>query len=232
MVIQPQFDIGFGFKDGRAWVGLPDSHDYLLIDTRGRRLTPSIFIWGHDFAEGLAAVSVRVEEKGRSFDGFVNRSGKFVIQPKFDSVGDFSEGLAPARLPGERWGYINKTGNWTIPPNYDWANPFSEGLAVVKVNGKDGYIDKTGAFVVEPIFAQAAKFSEGLAAVSSTGARYGYIDRAGTLVIAEQYDQANPFDRGLASVRIEMGTCQGNIRCGGKFGYIDRSGRYVWEPRH
>jgi hypothetical protein len=47
----------------------------------------------------------------------------------------------------------------------------------------------------------------------------GYIDHAGTMVIKAQFDRAGRFQGGIARVLI-----------GNKWGYIDKTGNYVWEP--
>jgi len=43
--------------------------------------------------------------------GFVDEAGRIVIQPQFDSVRDFTEGLAPVELEG-KWGFIDKAGEF------------------------------------------------------------------------------------------------------------------------
>ena len=64
----------------------------------------------------------------------------FIIQPQFNNVGYFNEGLAPVKV-GDLWGYISKeTKNFFIRPNFNAAGNFSEGLAPVKVGDLWGYI--------------------------------------------------------------------------------------------
>ncbi|EAK1349894.1 WG repeat-containing protein, partial [Campylobacter coli] len=50
--------------------------------------------------------------------GFIDKSGKIVIEPKFDGVGNFSEGLAGVELNG-KWGFIDKSGKIVIEPKFD-----------------------------------------------------------------------------------------------------------------
>ncbi|EPS6017597.1 WG repeat-containing protein [Campylobacter coli] len=48
----------------------------------------------------------------------MDRSGKFVIKPKFDSIWDFSEGLAKVKLNG-KYGFIDKSGKIIAKPKFD-----------------------------------------------------------------------------------------------------------------
>ena len=99
-----------------------------------------------------------------------------------------------------------------------------------------GFVDKYGATVIAPRFQNAQDFSQGFACVQIEG-KWGYIDPAGQVVIKPQFDFAYPFSNGLA--RVDLGDCNRNEfsfserrteDC--RFGYIDRTGKYVWKPRH
>ena len=81
--------------------------------------------------------------------GFLDDSGKVVINPTFDAAGTFTDGLAAVRV-GERWGYINPKGDLVVNPQFDGAGEFAEGLAPVKVKDRYGYIDKKGQTVWQP----------------------------------------------------------------------------------
>lgn len=89
-----------------------------------------------------------VVQKGKC--GYINRTGKIVIEPQFNGADDFSEGLARVTIEA-KFGYINKAGQMVIKPQqFDWAENFSEGLALVEIDGKIGYIDKTGQYIWKP----------------------------------------------------------------------------------
>ena len=71
--------------------------------------------------------------------GFIDKTGKEIVPPKYDDAGVFIEGLAKVKLNG-KWGLIDKTGKEIVPPKYDDAGVFIEGLAQVELNGKEFYI--------------------------------------------------------------------------------------------
>jgi hypothetical protein len=122
--------------------------------------------------------------------GFIDRTGKFVIEPQFDSAHDFSEGLASVKA-GKQSGYIDRLGKYVIEPKFKGvARSFSEGLAAVYAGEhKFGFIDRTGEFAIEPRFGLPLDFRNGLAWVSietSSGVKHGYIDKKGKFVWGPQ----------------------------------------------
>jgi len=85
----------------------------------------------YEFENGLAEVEAMNGKRG-----LIDKTGKYVIEPKFDNYTRFSEGLAivGVRENGEfKYGYIDQTGKIVIEPQFYWAGFFEQGLAVVKV---------------------------------------------------------------------------------------------------
>jgi len=225
--VEPQF--GFypyagRFSEGLACVKIGKQMGY--IDRSGHPVIPPQYKNASEFRNGLAAVQV-----GNRW-GFIDRSGKLLIPAQFDQAGCFCDDLAPVKV-GKKWGYIDKTGKLAIAPQFESARNFSRGdrLAAVKLKGKWGYIDPTAKVAVGFSFDMADHFSEGLAGVE-VGGKWGFIDPQGKMVIPPQFDAAYPFWGGLALVSF------GRVGIGGplnistlRLGYIDKTGRYVWEPR-
>ena len=150
--------------------------------------------------------------------GYIDGSGKVVIEPRFDRVGRFFQGLSRV-LSGDRWGYIDKKGVFVIKPRFTKAWDFSGGFALVRVDWRYRFIDKRGERAFGRDFRAAGAFSEGLAPVQE-GDRWGYINGKGEFVIKPRFDETYGFSEGLAGVRI-----------GAKRGFIDRRGEFVIEPR-
>ncbi|MCK4752742.1 MAG: WG repeat-containing protein [Planctomycetes bacterium] len=150
--------------------------------------------------------------------GYINKTGKFVIEPEFDFASPFSDGLARVEI-NDLYGYINKTGEYIVAPKFEFASHFSEGLASVEVNDKYGYIDTTGRIIIEPKFNGTHDFSENLAAVG-VDKKWGFIDKAGQMVIEPEFNYVGKFSEGLAYVVINN-----------KHGYIDTTGRIIIEPK-
>jgi hypothetical protein len=176
-----------------------------------------------DVAAGADLYPAPVEGKW----GYIDKTGAWVIEPRFGSALESSHGLAPARPYNDwQWGYIDTTGEFVIAPQFAFAHGFGEdGVAAV---GRleagvraEGYIDKTGKNLTEEQFDETWSFSEGLGLVRR-GDTCGYIDAAGQIVIPLEFYFAEPFSEGLAAVRAQMGEL---------FGYIDKTGAWVIEPQ-
>ena len=204
------------------------------VDKTGKTVISPQFVICNDFAEGLAAVAIGA---GTNYKyGYIDTAGTVVVSPQFDESKPFSEGLAVVRV-GRKFGYIDRTGKLIINPQFDEADGFSEGLACVGIGDyptkKFGFIDKTGKYVINPEFeaagdyAHAGGFSEGLAAAKTEG-KWGYIDKTGKFTISPQFMEAEMFSGGLAAVGIRD-TIDG-YKSGSweRFGYIDSTGKYVW----
>lgn len=90
----------------------------------------------------------------------MDKTGKVVIEPRFDKAACFSEGLAPVAIDA-KYGYFDKSGQWVYVQSFKKVDP----LMLISVDAKYGFIDKTGEWVIEPRFKEADIFSEGLASV-------------------------------------------------------------------
>ena len=221
------------FKDGFALVKSKEgvrviSKEKMIAELYGD-ITPFAF------SEGLARIRKKASNNYKW--GYIDTTGKVVIEPIFDNAYDFSEGMAVVSKVDttERniinyYGYINKQGKIAISLLYSEATDFSGGLAMLRIDSTCIGIDKYGneifslnKFYFGVGFARC-KFSEGLA----RGKFYrpgksmsGYIDTTGNMSIAIEYSQADNFKNGLA--RIWQNSY-------GEWSYIDKNGEIIFNP--
>lgn len=105
--------------------------------------------------------------------GLAKADGKVIVKPDYQTIGKFSEGLAPFKVDHkdrskQLWGYLNTQGNEVIDGKYSEASVFGNNRGLVLYNRQWGYIDKTGNMVIKPSYRQAAPFSGGYAVVNQT----------------------------------------------------------------
>ena len=248
-LVEPKYKEAFGFFEGLAAV-MNDEGKWGFIDTTGKVVIPFQFETGSFFSEGLASVFVKNKY------GYIDKTGKIVIKPQFTQANNFSEGLAVVKIGGvllkpygatmtkndEYYGkyvYIDKNGKISIqlPKNAEGADNFSEGLASIEIKKKDGYlyngyINKLGKFVIEPTFGTAENFSDGVARVITDNG-FGFIDKAGKLFFRCKYPtecaMVKDFENGLAWIQKGGENPFKNFR-EAKYGYIDKTGKIIWEP--
>lgn len=170
------------------------------------------------FYDGLALVR---DDSGKW--GYIDRDGKWAIEPKFPEsrdyrgvpAGDFSGGLAWYQTVQISERYVFDENDKFVRD--EDGDPIKENYPEMLM----GYIDREGEVSIEPGFAMAQDFGEGLAAVRfKTDGQWGFIDRAGKRAISPSYEQVGRFSEGLCAVRKN-----------GLWGYIDPEGNPVIEPQ-
>lgn len=158
-VIQPQFYLARPFSEGLAAVILTGDAEakWGFIDKTGKLAIAPQFDEAGAFSQGLASVRrgdtrgfidktgnfvnqspgeiqpstpvLKPSAMGEQW-GYVDREGKWIVQPQFDEAGEFSEGLAAVRVGGQ-W-VTEGRGN-------DGSGSPAEYVKVLK-GGKVGYI--------------------------------------------------------------------------------------------
>lgn len=224
VVIEPEYDMAYSFSEGVAVAVKGD--ETFLIDKTGRKVlsrdSNRLRLNVSDdtrLSGGLIAAYDCAKEKV----GFVDKTGRFVVEPQFTQAESFSEGLARVAVEDadgeERLGFIDRGGQFVIPPSFNTdaefrrnSTNFSEGLAslteglnpTVTEEARFVYIDKKGTIVLHTEFFFAGPFRDGLAVVyDDERAKWGFIDKSGQVVIPVRYDSASDFSEGLAYVAIQ-----------------------------
>lgn len=223
--IPPQFDEVHGFSEGLAAVRIKQRWGW--IDCAGNLKIPCRYAKVTAFREGAAVVTHRGER------GLLDTAGRFVGLPGFEVILPPVEGLAKVQSK-KRTGFVNAEGTFVIEPRQGDFDHFSGGFARFSrlippaKCVRFGYIDPNGREVVPPILDDAGPFAEGVACATRTivsldDMHWGCIDGQGEFVIPEKFHQIwrlGRFDRGVLAVRVN-----------GKWGYIDRKGNYLVNPR-
>ena len=235
-IIEPIYTFAFSFSEGLAVVGENMDSRWFYIDHQGKTVIEANpkFIWLGPFQNGLAQFSTNIgENTTNTYDarnGFFDKTGNIVIEPKFTDAENFSDGLAMVAEDKKREdgasGYFNRksfmdTKGNIVTPFYERAENFSEGLAAVYIENRWGFIDKTGNIVIAPQFDFVLReFSEGIAFVHCDNEKIAAINKSGKYITQCIFDEAWGFSEGLSAVQLN-----------GEFGFINSKGRFIIKPQ-
>lgn len=161
---------------------------------------------------------------------YIDRTGKVVLDvSRYESAGDFSEGLAPVSVEAKGWGFIDKTGALVIAPRFESALRFSDGLAAVVLEGKWGFIDKHGVMVIPYQFPRwVAEFSEGVAVVQRDDDEFLLIDTTGKILVVLDNLKVEP---NIDYARFSEGLLCAFSPERKAMGYINKSAEFVIQPQ-
>ena len=116
-VVNPSYIYATNFSEGMAWV-VSENGAPVAIDKKGKTvITLKDANHVHNFFEGLAAFSIS-DTSGEKW-GFVDNSGKVVINNQFSSVGRFSDDRCAVRNKDGKYGFIDKQGKIVINYQFD-----------------------------------------------------------------------------------------------------------------
>jgi hypothetical protein len=164
--------------------------------------------------------------------GYINSTGKIVIEPQYDYGWKFSEGFACVVVNGKT-GFIDESGSYLIKPQfsstYGCYTEFREGFAPVHINdvrkikrnwidkSKWGFVDTKGKVTFFPNVNYVSGFREGLAFFKK-GNLTGYMDKNFNVVIKPKFKSAGNFNEGRARATDIDGSEY----------YIDKNGRKLF----
>lgn len=116
----------------------------------------SQFTIASDFTDGVAVVS-----KGDKY-GVIDNNGENIFDYKYDSIDNFNEGYAIAKLNDDYY-IIDINGNENkINADIDYCEGFSEGRAIFTKGKKKGVIDIKGNVIVKPKYNELTRYSDGI----------------------------------------------------------------------
>ena len=125
--------LGAVFADGKAMVKTGES--WYFINTDGERLCEN------GFAEAKAPESSGYIAVGNGEKwGFMDETGKVVIEYQYEDALSFSEGLGAVKI-GDKWNYISERNVRVIDQEFAEAKPFHNKIAQAEITGKAALIE-------------------------------------------------------------------------------------------
>jgi len=192
---------------------------YDFIDKKGKQINEMRLDDAWSFQEnGLACVQYR------GGFGFINTSGKMVIEAIYDKQAFFKNGKAKVVKEGVE-GTIDEEGKFTEKTEgleYTEIYEESEGLRGVKLTRKNGhieqdyygFIDADDKLVIPLDYRLSEPFKDGIARVKDDD--WGFIDKNNKVIIPLKYSYIQRAGEGMI-----------RFRDNGKYGYYNTKGKIV-----
>lgn len=151
--------------------------------------------------------------------GFVDHTGKVIIEPIFDEAWSFKENIALIKKDNQ-WGYIRSDSSYLAKPQFEDAWGFYEQFAKVKKDGKYGFINHRGDTVIPIKYDETGNwFENGVVAVFNNN-KWGLIDKTGRLLTPMIYDY-------IGQTNGERITVAGKVNDDTLYGFINPKGELV-----
>lgn len=220
-VIERQFEEVQPFAKGFAPVKLFGGK-WELIDKNGAAATPAIFEAMGECGEANKPLEpntiIYCSFRSGNKWGFATSAGEIKVEPAYDSVGPFSEGLAAVSKLG-KWGYIDPAGKVVVDLKFDQAKPFHDRVAECQYGSDFVIIDNIGTMSISDPLNSHDFFHDGLGLSLKRG-KYGFMNKQGKTVIKRRFTYAEDFSEGLAVVGV----------ANARLGFIDTKGTFVIPP--
>jgi uncharacterized membrane-anchored protein len=144
-------------------------------------------------------------ERESGFKGLLDADGRELIAPRFDHIGRFVNGIAPATLPGPRNtlnGYIDTQGKWLIEPKFLYSTEFNGTTALVWLGPtyetrKLVLLQRDGTFkpmpytdVMSTLDGRYIVWTGGESESSAAGRQYTGLDQRGRVLIQLQPNES------------------------------------------
>ncbi|MCC6372809.1 MAG: WG repeat-containing protein [Bacteroidia bacterium] len=129
------------------------------------------------------------------YTGFINEEGRFAIEPVYDAVSDFYEGLAVVNKNDSVF-FINKENVNPFQKTYIDAMVFKNGIAPVKQNNHWFFINRQGQSI-SGLYDEINELSNSVYVVKNNG-KYGALDQYGQTLIEPRFDKLGDFKNDFA----------------------------------
>lgn len=210
IIITPAYDYAVAFSEGKAIVSIGTKVS--IIDNKGNVLVENLGPGSgmYRFFNGLA--------RCRSLDGkygFLDATGKRVIEPYLDVADDFENNRAIVSI-NNRYGLIDRTGKFIVPNEYDFFYDLGDGYYQTKTeDGKAGVVDSLGNVILEPVYDEVFHLQKPYFTVEKDGLN-GCYDVKGKEIYPPVSSRGVYFYNGKCTVVKEN-----------KYGIIDSTGKLI-----
>jgi len=228
MITPYKFSYAWDFNEGLAAVQ-ENNKDIYYIDRQGNKSSQK-YLGTDYFTHGFMPIHLRGGNLGHQIPNsipevwsYINSKGDRATDHEFEEAQSFTDGLAISKK-NDKYGLIDINFNTAIDYKYDGLKRVGTGLYAAKKDNLWGLINNSDNIIADFSYSNIGIFSEGLAPVSIKNSDGAYIDSKGNVSLDNfGFKVTFNFFDGYACVRDKNS---------GKYGVIDRAGKYVVKPAY
>lgn len=156
--------------------------------------------------------------------GWTNKKGDYIAHVVYTGlIPDEDDNVLLEKSSNKLWGLLSMDdGHDILPATYKEMKILGSGYFGFKEDGKWGILDKTGAIIAPASYRAVSYAAEGLIPVKDKdGWKFIASDGTDAITFKQEADDVTSFHKGLAGVKIK-----------GKWGLIDKNGRFVLQPTY
>jgi hypothetical protein len=223
-VIPLSYESASDFQDGKSVVKIKEG-SYALIDLTGKVLNSYAYPFVGDYGEGILAFQKSIDGKW----GYMDESGKVLIEPTFTGTQPFVEGKAIVNVEHNHYGLIDRQGKFIIKPQYTSLINLGENrYALGKAQDpkrpylfqKYAIADSNGHIYTGFIYNGVSHFKDGIASAYNDEMTF-FIDKRG------QRLNHLPKVQGSGSLEFDKSLIKGDIDF--RIFYFDKKGGLIWK---
>jgi hypothetical protein len=206
-----------------AFIDLNAQKEYTCINEKGNNLFAFVAEQVQSFDNGMAAFQTLVNNQWRW--GFINETGKVVIEPIYEKVKSFAFNVCWIKPPDSDFILINKNGKQISEKSYKKVGFFIEDVCAVYEGINMGFINTEGKEILPCKYIGSPAYSDGLVCLSladATTENYGFFDKKGNMAIPFKFKQGG-------FTNFVNGECR--VQINGKTNLINKKGDVIFSPK-
>lgn len=212
-----------------AYTEEDDTRKWGFINDKGEFVIQPVYEGINCIKEtNLAWVYVRGDSEGSLKTGIIDRiSGNIILPLEYESLKNFSEGLAVVKDAEGQYKVIDEQGKVLFEIEKDFCDLFYEfhdGVVRFYINiqgprsreARFGFLDKTGKVIIEPTLLDAENFTDGKALVVTAEGQNAIIDKKGNVLSILDFANCGGLSEGLLAFRDEATDMHGYANTNGE----------------
>lgn len=228
-IVEPKYGSITAFSEGLAEV--EDVDGFKVIDENGKEITSKAYGYISAYKNSRTFFEISAPN-GITHYGYLDKEGKEVIPPKYESASDFNNEKAVVKVSDNYYALITPNGNTLHSYKFSFVGNLGDGLLPFKKqqDGKLGYINEAGAIIIPPKYGEAQPFKAERAVVNTSSDfanKYGLIDKAANFIIKPEFNQINYLGKSRFSVGKAFDASSPFL--GSRFAIADINGNFLTE---